>query len=81
MAADAKPQRRAFDEAQARAAALGTRREIETQTAQSQKAIDAATKQKQAADSHVVHVTQAVKTAVTERRKPQKRKAMRKRPN
>ena len=70
-AADAKPQRRALDEAQARAAALaselaGTRREIETQTAQSQKAVDAATKQKQAADSHVVHVTQAVKTAVTE---------------
>ena len=56
---------------QARAAALaselaGTRREIETQAAQSQKAVDAATKQKQAADSHVVHVTQAVKTAVTE---------------
>ena len=112
MAADAKPQRRALDEAQARAAALaselaGTRREIETQAAQSQKAVDAATKQKQAAestiaelrespqqrdrteaiardhatvqrtmevrvtggrsaDSHVVRVTQAVKTAVTE---------------
>ena len=110
--AAAKPQRRALEEAQARAAALaselaGTRREIETQTAQSQKAVDAATKQKQAAestiaelqqslqqerdrteamaresqraahdgwtrdgcsaaDSHVVHVTQAVKTAVTE---------------
>ena len=71
MAADAEPQRRALDEAQARAAALaselaGTRREIETQTAQSQKAVDAATKQKQAADSRLVHVTQAVKTAVTE---------------
>jgi chromosome segregation ATPase len=67
MAADG----RALDEAQARAAALaseldGTRREIETQTAQSQKAVDAATKQKQAADSRLVHVTQAVKTAVTE---------------
>src|SRR6476469_3396329 len=50
MAADAKPQRRALDEAQARAAALaselaGTRREIETQTAQSQTAVDEATEQ------------------------------------
>ena len=112
MAADAEPQRRALDEAQARAAALaselaGTRREIETQAAQSQKAVDEAAQQKQtaeaaiaelqqslqqertgpsrardlasvrrtmdgrvtagrSADSHVVHVTQAVKTAVTE---------------
>ena len=54
MAADAKPQRRALDEAQARAAALaselaGTRREIETQAAQSQKAVDAATKPEQTA--------------------------------
>jgi len=112
MAADAEPQRRAHDEAQARAAALaselaGTRREIEAQAPQSQKAVDAATEQKQAAestiaelrespqqrdrteaiardhatvqrtmdvrgtsgssaDSHVVHVTQAENTAVTE---------------
>ena len=43
--ASAEPQRRALEEAQARAAALaselaGTRREIETQAAQSQKAVD-----------------------------------------
>ena len=55
-AADAKPQGRALDEAQARDAALaseptGIGPEIETQTAQSQKAVDAATKQEQAADS------------------------------
>ena len=109
----AEPQRRALEEAQARAAALaselaGTQREIETQAAQSQKAVDEALQQKQAAeaaiaelreslqqerdrteamardlatvrrtmdgrvtvgrsaDSHVVHVTQAVKTATTE---------------
>ena len=150
MSASAEPQRRALEEAQARAAAFaselaGTRREIEAQAAQSQKAsmkprnrsrrrrpsrncenpwsrrrrhrrvaaalaseLDAATKQKQAAeataaelqealqqehdrteamardlatvrrtmdgratvgrsaDSHVVHVTQAAKTAATE---------------
>ena len=66
MAADG----RALDEAQARAALaseLDGSREIETQTAQSQKALDAATKQKQAADSRLIHVTQAVKTAVTEK--------------
>jgi hypothetical protein len=113
MTANAEQQRRALDEAQARAAALaselaGTRRETETQVAQSQKAVDEAVQQKQtaeaaiadlqqllqqerdrteamardlasvprtmdgraavgrSADSHVVHVTQAVKTAVTE---------------
>ena len=113
MTANAEQQRRALDEAQARAAALaselaGTRREIETQAAQSQKAVDEAVQQKQtaeatiaelrqslqqerdrteamardlasvrrtmdgrvtagrSADSDVVHVTQAVKTAVTE---------------
>ena len=113
MTTAAEPQRRALEEAQARAAALaselaGTQREIETQAAQSQKAVDEAMKQKQAAeatvaelrqslqqerdkteamardlasvqrtmdgrvtvgrsaDSHVVHVTQAVKTAATE---------------
>jgi hypothetical protein len=65
-AADAKPQRRALDETQARDAALaseptGIGPEIETQTAQSQKAVDAATKQEQAADSHIVNLT-----AVTE---------------
>jgi hypothetical protein len=59
MAADAKPERRALDEAQARSATLaseptGTGPEIESQTAQSQKVVDE------------VHVTQAVKTAVTE---------------
>ena len=113
MAASAEPQRRALEEAQARAAALlselaGTQREIETRAAQSQKALDEAVREKQAmestiaelrqsllqerdrteamarerttaqrptarrvavgssADSHVVHVTQAVKTAATE---------------
>ena len=50
MTASAEQQRRALDEAQARAAALaselaGTRREIETQAAQPQKADDAATQQ------------------------------------
>jgi ABC-type glutathione transport system ATPase component len=70
-AADAEPQRRAFNETEARAAALaseptGIGPEIETQTAQSLKAVDAATKQEQAADSHIVNLTQAVKTAVTE---------------
>ena len=53
----AEQQRRALEEAQARAAALaselaGTQREIETQAAQSQKAVDEATKQKQAAESY-----------------------------
>ena len=43
----------------------GTRRKIETLAAQSQKPVDEATKQKQAADSHVANQTQAVKTAVT----------------
>ena len=61
MAADAEPQRHALEEAQARAAALaselaGTRREIETQAAQSQKAVDAATEQKQAAESTIAEL-------------------------
>ncbi|MET0538839.1 MAG: hypothetical protein ABWZ64_12985 [Xanthobacteraceae bacterium] len=52
----AEPQRRALDEAQARAAALaselaGTQREIETRAAQSQKAVDVAVQQKQAAET------------------------------
>ena len=52
----AEPQRRALEEAQARAAALaselaGAQREIETQAAQSKRRVDAATKQKQAAES------------------------------
>ena len=57
MAASAEPQRRALEEAQARAAALaselaGTRREIETQAAQSQKAVNEAVQQKQTAETH-----------------------------
>ena len=65
MAADAKPQRRALDEAQARAAALanelaGTRREIETQAAQSQKAVDEVTKQKQAAESTIAELQKSL---------------------
>ena len=52
----AEPQRRALDEAQARAAALaselaGTQREIETRATQSQKAVDVAVQQKQAAET------------------------------
>jgi chromosome segregation ATPase len=65
MAADAKPQRRALEEAQARAAALsselaGKSREIETQAAQLQKAADAATKEKQAMESTVAELRQSL---------------------
>ena len=64
MSASAEPQRRALEEAQARAAALaselaGTQREIETQAAQWQKAVDAATKQKQAAESTIAESQQS----------------------
>ena len=57
----AEPERRALEDAQAHAAALaselaGTRREIETQAAQSQKAIDAVTKQKQAAETAIAEL-------------------------
>ena len=60
MTANAEPQRRALEEAQARAAALaselaGTRREIETQAAQSQVAVE------RAANSHFAQATQAVR--------------------
>ena len=63
--AAAEPQRRALEEAQAHAAALaselaGTRREIETQAAHSQKAVDAATKQKQAAESTIAELQQSL---------------------
>ena len=65
MTADAEPQRRALDEAQARAAALaselaGTRREIETQAAQSQKAVDAAAQQKQTAESTIAELQRSL---------------------
>ena len=65
MTTGAEPQRRALEEAQARAAALaselaGTRREIETQAAQSQKAVDAATKQKQAAETAIAELRQSL---------------------
>ena len=64
-AASAEPQRRALDEAQARAAALaselaGTRREIETQAAQSQKAVDEAVQQKQAAEAAIAELQQTL---------------------
>ena len=57
MTTSAEPQRRALEEAQARAAALaselaGTRREIETQAAQSQKAVDAATQTEAGGGGH-----------------------------
>jgi hypothetical protein len=63
--AAAEPQRRALEEAQARAAALaselaGTRREIETQAAQSQKAVDEAIKQKQATESTIAELQQSL---------------------
>jgi chromosome segregation ATPase len=65
MTANAEPQRRALEEAQARAAALaseleGKSREIEAQAAQSQKAADAATKQKQATESTIAELRQSL---------------------
>ena len=65
MTATAEPQRRALEEAQARAAALaselaGTRREIETQAAQSQKAVDEAMQQKQAAEATIAELRQSL---------------------
>src|SRR6185437_3309575 len=61
----AEQQRRALEEAQAHAAALaselaGTQREIETQAAQSQKAVDEAIKQKQAAESTISELRQSL---------------------
>jgi hypothetical protein len=63
-------QRRALEEAQARAAALaselaGTRREIETQAAQSQKTVDAAVQQKQAAESTIADLQQSLQQEQT----------------
>jgi hypothetical protein len=65
MTMAAEPQRRALDEAQAHAAALaselaGTRREIETQAAQSQKAVDKAVQQKQAAEATIAELQQSL---------------------
>ena len=65
MTTGAEPQRRALEEAQARAAALaselaGTRREIETQAAQSQKAVDEAMQQKQAAETTIAELQQSL---------------------
>ena len=61
----AEQQRRALELAQARAAALaselaGTRREIETQAAQSQKAVDEALQQKQAAEATIAEMQQSL---------------------
>ncbi len=63
MTANAEQQRRALDEAQARATALaselaGTRRETETQATQSHKAVDEAVRQKQAAEGAVADLKQ-----------------------
>jgi hypothetical protein len=63
MTANAEQQRRALDEARARAAALaselaGTRREIETQATQSQKADDEAVQQKQTAEAAIADLQQ-----------------------
>ena len=66
MAASAEQQRRALDEAQARAAALaselaGTRRETETQAAQSKKAVDEAVQQqKQTAEATAAELRQSL---------------------
>ena len=65
MTANAEQQRRALEEAQARAAALaselaGTRREIETQAAQSQKAVDEAVQQKQTAEGAIAELRQSL---------------------
>jgi hypothetical protein len=64
---DAEQQRRTLDEAQARAAALaaelaGTRREIETQAAQSKKAIQKAEQRKQSAEATAAELRQALQT-------------------
>ena len=61
----AEPERRALEDAQARAAALaselaGTRREIETQAAQSQKAVDEAVQQKQTAEAATAELREAL---------------------
>ena len=60
----AEPQRRAFEAAEARAAALtrelaGARRELETQAAQSQKVVEEAAQQKQAAESTIAELRQS----------------------
>ena len=59
------PERRAIEDAQAHAAALaselaGMRREIETQAAQSQKAVDEAVQQKQTADAATTQLREAL---------------------
>jgi len=64
MTASAEQHRRALVEAQARAAALaselaGTRREMESWDLQSQKAVDAATKEKQAAEREIAELRQS----------------------
>ena len=65
MTTAADPERRAIEDAQAHAAALaselaGMRREIKTQAAQSQKAVDAATKQKQAAEAAIAELRESL---------------------
>ena len=63
--AQADPERRALEDAQAHAAALaselaGMRREIKTQAAQSQKAVDEAVRQKQTADAASTQLREAL---------------------
>jgi hypothetical protein len=65
MVANTEQQRRALDEAQARAAALaneltGTRREIETQAAQSQQAVDEPVQQKQSAEAVITELRESL---------------------
>jgi hypothetical protein len=68
--ASVEPERRALEEAQARAAELaselaGARREIETQAAQSQKAVDEALQQKQAAEAATADLRQSLQQEQT----------------
>jgi hypothetical protein len=65
MTTAADPERRAIEDAQAHAAALaselaGMRREIKTQAAQSQKAVDEAVRQKQTADAASTQLREAL---------------------
>jgi hypothetical protein len=68
--ASVEPERRALEAAQARAAALaselaGARREIETQAAQSQKVVEEALQQKQAAEAATVELRQSLQQEQT----------------
>ena len=67
--------RKSLQQERARAAALaselaGTRREIETQAAQSQKAVDAAMKQKQTAEAAIAELRRIPAAGAKEDRRP-----------